>query len=106
MLMTVDQVPDIKIATTWAVLEATDDELMWAGSIGAQVSCTQETVDVGYHWQALKMALGNRLIEIYSESEEINTLLRLRFTDRLVPVRTDRILSQDTCTLSETNFES
>lgn len=97
---------DIKIATTWALLEATTDELMWAGSVGAQVSVTQETVDLGYHWQALKMALGNRLIEIYSESEEIDTLLILRFTDRLIQVRTEGILSQDTCTLSETNFES
>lgn len=90
---------DIKIATIWALLEATNDELIWAVSVGAQVSVTQETVDLGYHWQALKTALGNRLIEIYSDSEEIDTLLILRFTDRLIQVRTEGILSQDTCSI-------
>jgi hypothetical protein len=97
-------VPDTKIATTWALLEATFDELVWAHSIGVQVTVSQETVDVDFTMQSMKMALGKQLIEVYSESEEINTLLRLKFTDRLIKVKSECVLSRDTCTLSELTF--
>jgi len=71
------------ITSTWHLLPpTTTEELRWAESIGCAVRVEQDRIPVLSMYSNSQVA-GRTKIEIVSGTNEQETMLKLRFTDRL-----------------------
>lgn len=85
----------------------TFEEAKWIHEIGARVDISPaEHEDFEYHGRIFKMYKSRGSIKIYTRDEDAETLLLLKYSDRLQLSTTEWVVDTGECTLSEVNIEA
>lgn len=88
---------------TWRLYSTiTREEIKWLQKNNCHVSIEPvETIDLSYYGNGFKVAGAASYITILTTSEEIATLLRLKYDTRIVNIKEEWTMDTGDCTLSE-----
>ena len=85
----------------------TYEEAVWIHEIGARLEITtHEFEDINYYGQTHKMFKSYGSIKIYTQNEDAETLLLLKYSNRLTLSKKEWAIDTGWCALSEINIEA
>lgn len=85
----------------------TREELKWLRNNNCQISVSPvESIDLHYHGHTFQTVGARSYITIWSNSEEMDTLLRLKYTDKIVNIKQEWTMDTGECTLSEVKINA
>lgn len=87
--------------TTWILLgHISLEEAQWISDTGAKITFKTKSQDIEHHGKMFRVNTGSS-IEIVTDNSEVETLLRLKYVDRLYALSWEHVTNHDVCTLSE-----